>query len=103
MFFSYFDKLNCFFFGLAGNLNIKFHTKTKLYTKNNHTFYNVTGCRGKKNTQTSKKSSKLIKFFLPVQFTMENLKLRMDNLFEGVKVLGEKNVSIIERFERIIK
>lgn len=25
---------------------------------------------------------------------MENLKLRMENLFEGVKVLGEKNVSI---------
>lgn len=28
-------------------------------------------------------------FFLVVQFTMEGLKLRMDNLFEGVKVLGE--------------
>lgn len=32
----------------------------------------------------------------PVQFTMENLKLRMENLFEGVKLLGEKCVSINE-------
>lgn len=31
---------------LAANLNIKFYTKTRLYAKNNHTFYNVTGCRG---------------------------------------------------------
>lgn len=27
--------------------------------------------------------------YFSVQFTMEGLKLRLDNLFEGVKVLGE--------------
>ncbi|KAL7024680.1 hypothetical protein ACKWTF_013161 [Chironomus riparius] len=51
------------------NMDIKFFTKTKLYTKHGQTFYNVTNCK--------------------VQFTMEGLKLRMDNLFEGVKVLEE--------------
>lgn len=28
-------------------MDIKFYTKTRLYAKNDHTFYNVTGCRGK--------------------------------------------------------
>ncbi|CRL07708.1 CLUMA_CG020662, isoform A [Clunio marinus] len=51
------------------NMDIKFYTKTRLYAKNDHTFYNVTGCR--------------------VHFNMEGLKLRMDNLFEGVKVLED--------------
>lgn len=30
----------------AANMDIKFLTKTKLYAKNNHTFYNVTQCKG---------------------------------------------------------
>lgn len=33
-------------FSLKANMNIKFYTKTNLYAKNGHTFYNVTGCRG---------------------------------------------------------
>lgn len=30
----------------AANMDIKFLTKTKLYAKNDHTFYNVTQCKG---------------------------------------------------------
>lgn len=44
-------------------------TKTKLYEKAGRVFYNVTSTK--------------------VFFTLDGLKLRMDNLFEGVKLLGE--------------
>lgn len=43
--------------------------KTNLYQKNGHIHYNITEVK--------------------VLYTLEGLKLRMDNLFEGVKVLGE--------------
>ncbi|KAG5671079.1 hypothetical protein PVAND_001293 [Polypedilum vanderplanki] len=57
----------CFF--EPSNMDIKFYTKTKLYAKHGHTFYNVTSCK--------------------VQFTMKGLKLRMENLFDGVKALED--------------
>lgn len=49
-------------------MNIIMKTKTHLYEKGGHVFYNVT------NTK--------------VDYTIDGLKLRLDNLFEGVKVLG---------------
>lgn len=51
------------------NMDIRMHTKTKLYQKDNHIYYNVTNVK--------------------VQYTISGLKLRLDNLFEGVKLLGE--------------
>lgn len=54
-------------------MTIKMLTKTNLYQKNGHIHYNVTDVK--------------------VVYTLEGLKLRMDNLFEGVKVLGEKIVN----------
>lgn len=50
-------------------MDIRMHTKTKLYQKDNHIYYNVTNVK--------------------VQYTISGLKLRLDNLFEGVKLLGE--------------
>ena len=44
-------------------------TKTHLYEKFDHVFYNVTGTK--------------------VDFDLTGLKLRLDNLFEGVTVLGK--------------
>lgn len=104
-----------FFPIFSANLQIKFYTKTKLYAKNDHTFYNVTGCKGTwvkhdsfkdisrllfkhlKNSlalsllqfESCGNSFKIITSPSTVQFTMDGLKLRLDNLFEGVKVLGE--------------
>lgn len=34
------------FFHIIANMDIKFFTKTKLYAKHGHTFYNVTSCKG---------------------------------------------------------
>lgn len=50
-------------------MNIIMNTKTHLYEKGGHVFYNVT------NTK--------------IDYTIDGLKLKLDNLFEGVKVLGE--------------
>lgn len=51
------------------NMNITLKTKTHLYEKDGHVFYNITGTQ--------------------VDYTLSGLKLRLDNLFDGVKVLGE--------------
>lgn len=50
-------------------MDIVLYTKTHLYEKSNHVFYNVTETR--------------------VDFNMTGLKLRLDNLFDGVKALGK--------------
>lgn len=50
-------------------MNIVMNTKTHLYEKGGHVFYNVTSTK--------------------IDYTIDGLKLRLDNLFEGVKVLGE--------------
>lgn len=50
-------------------MNIVMITKTHLYEKGGHVFYNVTSTK--------------------IDYTIDGLKLRLDNLFEGVKVLGE--------------
>lgn len=49
-------------------MNITLYTKTHLYEKANHVFYNVTETK--------------------IDYTLSGLKLRLDNLFEGVKALG---------------
>lgn len=46
-------------------------TKTHLYEKHGHVFYNVTGTK--------------------VDYKISGMKLRLDNLFDGVKVLGKLN------------
>uniref|UniRef100_A0A336MJ95 CSON002346 protein n=1 Tax=Culicoides sonorensis TaxID=179676 RepID=A0A336MJ95_CULSO len=51
------------------NMDIRMHTKTKLYQKDNHIYYNVTHTK--------------------VQYTISGLRLRLDNLFEGVKLLED--------------
>lgn len=51
------------------NMDIVMKTKTHLYEKSGHVFYNVTSTK--------------------VDYTLSGLKLRLDNLFEGVKVLGK--------------
>lgn len=50
-------------------MNITMYTKTQLYEKHNHVFYNVTNTR--------------------VEYKISGLKLRLDNLFDGVAVLGK--------------
>lgn len=52
-------------------MDITLKTKTHLYEKNGHVFYNITGTQ--------------------VDYTLDGLKLRLDNLFDGVKVLGMYN------------
>lgn len=49
-------------------MGIILKTKTHLYEKYGHIFYNITDTR--------------------VDYTLDGLKLRLDNLFDGVKVLG---------------
>lgn len=49
-------------------MGITLKTKTHLYEKNGHIFYNITGTN--------------------VDYTISGLKLKLDNLFDGVKVLG---------------
>lgn len=50
-------------------------TKTHLYEKYDHVFYNITG--------------------VSVDYKINGMKLRLDNLFEGVKVLGKsKNINL---------
>lgn len=53
------------------NMDITLKTKTHLYEKDGHVFYNITG--------TS------------VDYKLDGLKLRLDNLFDGVKVLGNND------------
>lgn len=55
----------------SGGMDITLYTKTHLYEKFGHVFYNI--------TETS------------VDFNITGLKLRLDNLFDGVKVLGKLN------------
>lgn len=50
------------------NMDIKMITKTYLYEKHGHVFYNVTSTK--------------------VDYTLSGLKVRLDNLFDGVKSLG---------------
>lgn len=50
-------------------MDIVMKTKTHLYEKFNHVFYNVTSTK--------------------VDFKLDGLKLRLDNLFDGVQSLGE--------------
>lgn len=57
----------CFF--EPKNMGITLKTKTHLYEKNGHIFYNITGTN--------------------VDYTISGLKLRLDNLFDGVKVLED--------------
>lgn len=54
---------------IAENMNITMYTKTTLYEKHGHVFYNVTSVR--------------------VDYKISGLKLRMDNLFDGVSLLGK--------------
>lgn len=49
-------------------MNITLKTKTHLYEKDGHVFYNITGT--------------------DVDYTLSGLKVRLENLFDGVKVLG---------------
>lgn len=51
------------------NMDIVMKTKTHLYEKSGHVFYNVTSTK--------------------VDYTLSGLRLRLDNLFDGVKVLGK--------------
>lgn len=53
-------------------MDITLSTKTHLYEKFGHTFYNVTETH--------------------VDFNMTGLKLRLDNLFDGVKALGKSSL-----------
>lgn len=63
---------------LTENMNIVMSTKTHLYEKGGHVFYNVTSVK--------------------IDYTIDGLKLRLDNLFEGVKVLGKAtDWNILER------
>lgn len=55
-------------------------TKTHLYEKFGHTFYNVTG--------------------VDIDYTLKGMKLRLDNLFGGVKGLG--NLKFYYIFIKII-
>lgn len=57
------------------NMDIRMHTKTKLIQKDNHIYYNVTHTK--------------------VQYTISGLRLRLDNLFEGVKLLGKAFPTVI--------
>lgn len=50
-------------------MDIVLRTKTHLYEKYGHVFYNVTSTK--------------------VEFKLDGLKLRLDNLFDGVQSLGE--------------
>ncbi|XP_055676969.1 protein takeout-like [Lutzomyia longipalpis] len=51
------------------NMNIYMHTKTRLIERDGFTFYNVTGTR--------------------VEYDISGLRLRFDNLFDGVKALED--------------
>lgn len=50
-------------------MEIIMSTQTHLYEKFDHVFYNITG--------------------VTVDYKISGMKLRLDNLFEGVKVLGK--------------
>lgn len=49
-------------------MDVLMSTKTKLYENGGHVFYNVTSTK--------------------IAYTIQGLKLRLNNLFEGVKALG---------------
>lgn len=63
-------------------MDIVLRTKTHLYEKDGHVFYNITGTQ--------------------VDYTIDGLKLRLDNLFDGVKVLGKEAVSDVFFFFFVI-
>lgn len=48
--------------------------KTHLYEKYGHVFYNITATR--------------------VEFKLDGLKLRLDNLFDGVQQLGKRTIRV---------
>lgn len=54
-------------------MDIILKTKTHLYEKDGHVFYNITGTQ--------------------VDYKLDGLKLRLDNLFDGVKALGMFHVT----------
>lgn len=64
-FIVYFSHLHLLF---PENMDIILITKTHLYEKDGHVFYNITGTN--------------------VDYTLTGLKVRLDNLFDGVKALG---------------
>lgn len=64
-FIVYFSHLHSLF---PENMDIILITKTHLYEKDGHVFYNITGTN--------------------VDYTLTGLKVRLDNLFDGVKALG---------------
>uniref|UniRef100_A0A1B0D0R6 Uncharacterized protein n=1 Tax=Phlebotomus papatasi TaxID=29031 RepID=A0A1B0D0R6_PHLPP len=51
------------------NMNIHMYTRTRLIERDGFVFYNVTGTR--------------------VEYDISGLRLRFDNLFDGVKALGK--------------
>lgn len=55
---------------LKANMDIIFYSKTHLYEKGGHKFYNITDVK--------------------VGYTMSGMKLRLNNLFNGVKDLGKQ-------------
>jgi uncharacterized Fe-S cluster-containing radical SAM superfamily protein len=74
---------------VPANLKAKVRSTTKLYAKNDHTFYNVTDCKGEYFLyQLLRLLNESLDLFA-VQFSMGGLKFRMTNLFEGSKALGE--------------
>lgn len=55
-------------------MDIIMYTKPKLYEKYGHIFYNITETR--------------------VDFNMSGLQLHLDNLFNGIKLLGELHSNV---------
>lgn len=56
-------------------MDIRLYTTTHLYDKDDHVYYNVTATK--------------------VDYTLNGIKIRMDNLFDGIKVLGESLIPLI--------
>lgn len=66
---SQLQPLYCLFFSHTDTLNIDLYTTARLYEKGNFTFCNVTDAKA--------------------SYTIDKLKTRFDNLFNGNKELGE--------------
>lgn len=62
-------------------MDVLMSTKTKLYENGGHVFYNVTSTK--------------------VAYTIQGLKLRLNNLFEGVKALGKLLNNFFFKFKKI--
>lgn len=56
-------------------MRVVMNAKTRLYEKGGHTFYNVTETK--------------------IDYELTGLKLRLNNLFDGLKALGEENICVI--------